>query len=144
MVQVGVEHSLVPDVVEYLGIGEASLRHRLAVIRYTERTQDRCTPSKLFATPNNSSNLLGHDSPFRKVLALTSATLVHQAMDYSLHGSILLNGARGTGKFTVARWIAQRLGMHILEVGQHTQQMILLLIDLLGRSIAMTSLGRMM
>lgn len=37
-------------------------------------------------------------------------------MDYELHLSVLLKGARGIGKFTVAAWVAQSLGMHLFEV----------------------------
>lgn len=42
--------------------------------------------------------------------------MARRAADYDLHLSILLKGARGVGKFTVASWVAQRLGMHLLEV----------------------------
>jgi peroxin-6 len=63
-----------------------------------------------------SSHLLGHESPFGKLFALSSAILARSAVDYDLHMSILLKGARGIGKFTVATWVAQRLGMHLLEV----------------------------
>lgn len=37
-------------------------------------------------------------------------------MDYDLYLSVLLKGPRGIGKFTVATWVARRLGMHLLEV----------------------------
>lgn len=60
--------------------------------------------------------MLGPRSAFRKILSLTSATLAPYAVDYGLDVSVLLKGARGTGKFTVSSWVAQRLGMHILEV----------------------------
>jgi peroxin-6 len=63
-----------------------------------------------------SSHLLGHESSFGKLLALSSATLARGAVDFDLHLSILLKGARGIGKFTIATWVAQRLGMHHLEV----------------------------
>jgi peroxin-6 len=63
-----------------------------------------------------SSCLLRHGSAFSKVFAISSATLVRRAVDCSLPLSLLLKGARGTGKFTIASWVAQRLGMHLLEV----------------------------
>ncbi|KAG6891139.1 hypothetical protein C0992_010127 [Termitomyces sp. T32_za158] len=44
-----------------------------------------------------------------------SATSAQQAMDYRLDMSMLLKGARGTGKFTIVSWVAERLGMHLLE-----------------------------
>ena len=63
-----------------------------------------------------SSQLLGADSAFGKLFAFSSATLAQRAVDYDLRLSVLLKGARGIGKFTVATWVAQRLGMHLLEV----------------------------
>lgn len=42
--------------------------------------------------------------------------MMRHAVDYELHLSVLLKGVRGIGKFTVATWVAQRLGMHLLEV----------------------------
>lgn len=75
-------------------------------------------PSALLATLHSqaSSHLLGHGSPFEKLFTLSSATLARHAVDLDLHLSILLEGPRGIGKYTVASWVAQRLGMHLLEV----------------------------
>lgn len=56
------------------------------------------------------------DTPFGKLLALSSAALNRRAVDYHLQLSILLQGARGVGKATVASWVAQRLGIHLFEV----------------------------
>ena len=56
------------------------------------------------------------DRPFNKLLALSSATMARRAIDYDLHTSILLKGARGIGKFTAATWVARQLGLHLLEV----------------------------
>ncbi|KAJ7746664.1 P-loop containing nucleoside triphosphate hydrolase protein [Mycena metata] len=53
---------------------------------------------------------------YGKLISLCSATLLRDAVDYNLHLSVLLKGARGTGKFTTACWVAQRIGMHILEI----------------------------
>lgn len=50
------------------------------------------------------------------MLALTSAALSQQAVDYDLQLSFLLKGGRGIGKFTAASWVAQRLGLHLFEV----------------------------
>lgn len=49
-------------------------------------------------------------------MSLTSAALTQRAMDYDLQLSFLLKGGRGIGKFTVASWVAQRLGLHLFEV----------------------------
>lgn len=56
------------------------------------------------------------DTPFGKLLALSSASLNRRAVDYHLQLSILLQGARGAGKATIASWVAQRLGIHLFEV----------------------------
>lgn len=39
------------------------------------------------------------------------------AAEYRLHLSILLKGARGIGKCTIATWVSQTLGIHLLDVG---------------------------
>ena len=38
------------------------------------------------------------------------------AVDYDLRLSVLLKGARGVGKQTTTRWVAQKAGIHLLEV----------------------------
>jgi peroxin-6 len=86
--------------------------------QYIYGSIDANSASALFAKLHRqtSSHLLGSESSFGKLFALSSATLAQGAVNYGLHLSILLNGARGIGKFTVATWVAQRLGMHYLEV----------------------------
>lgn len=64
----------------------------------------------------SQSYLPGLESNFGRVFAISSATLVRRAVDCDLPLSVLLQGARGAGKFTVASWVAQCLGMHLLEV----------------------------
>lgn len=63
----------------------------------------------------SSSHLLGASSPFEKLVAISSAASTQHALDYKLEFSVLLKGARGAGKFTTACWVAERLGMHVLE-----------------------------
>lgn len=79
---------------------------------------DGSSPKALLAklSIKSPSHLLGQKSSFGKLFELSSATLARHAVDYGLHLSVLLKGARGIGKFTVATWVAQRLGMHLLEV----------------------------
>jgi Holliday junction resolvasome RuvABC ATP-dependent DNA helicase subunit len=48
-------------------------------------------------------------------VSISSAASTQRALDYKLDFSVLLKGARGIGKFTAACWVAQRLGMHLLE-----------------------------
>ncbi|KAJ7470448.1 P-loop containing nucleoside triphosphate hydrolase protein [Mycena latifolia] len=99
LIQTGVEHCRIPDVGTYF-------------------PPDRNSPRALFAFLNGlpSSHLLRPSSPYGKLISLCSATLLRDAVDYQLHLSVLLKGARGTGKFTTACWVAQRMGMHLLEI----------------------------
>ncbi|TBU46999.1 AAA-domain-containing protein [Dichomitus squalens] len=90
MVQTGIEHSRVPD----MGI-------------YLRKAQKVLPPMDLAPSQN---------TPFGKLLALSSAALNRRAVDYHLQLSILLQGSRGVGKATVASWVAQRLGIHLFEV----------------------------
>lgn len=60
------------------------------------------------------------ESPYSKLYDLTSAALRPGAISYNLSLSILLNGARGIGKFTTIAKVAQDLGIHVLEVGDFT------------------------
>ncbi|KAI1788454.1 AAA-domain-containing protein [Ganoderma leucocontextum] len=90
MVQTGVEHSRVPDMGGYLSTAQK-------------------VPPPADLIPNR-------DTPFGKLLALSSAALNRGAVDYHLQLSIMLQGSRGVGKATVASWVAQRLGIHLFEV----------------------------
>ncbi|KAH9483816.1 Peroxisomal biogenesis factor 6 [Psilocybe cubensis] len=96
MIQTGIEHSRVPRVRSYMNIGNSK------------------SYSRLLTLP--ASRLIGADSPYAKIHALTSAALSQRAMDYNLQLSFLLKGGRGIGKFTVASWVAESLGLHLLEV----------------------------
>ncbi|KAJ8469011.1 hypothetical protein ONZ51_g9275 [Trametes cubensis] len=93
MVQTGIEHSRVPDMARYLSI-----------------TQRVLPPEDVIPD---------QDTAFGKLLALASAALNRRAVDYHLQLSILLQGPRGCGKATTATWVAQRLGIHLLEVVYH-------------------------
>ena len=56
-------------------------------------------------------------SPFYKMHNICRAALHPSALDYGLSVTILLKGARGSGKRIMAHWVARSLGLHVLEVG---------------------------
>ncbi|KAF9451245.1 AAA-domain-containing protein [Macrolepiota fuliginosa MF-IS2] len=99
MVQTGIEHARVPDIGSYL---ELDLHHTRSIFAFLQRLP--------------FSHLLRRESPFSKFLALASAGFTRHSVDYNLQLTVLLKGMRGVGKFTVTCWVAQQLGMHILEV----------------------------
>lgn len=109
MVQTGVEHSRIPDVTAYLGIGKMKtllvflfgVTHLHNTVTYDVRPQ-LCDPNPV--------------GPFTKIRDLVEAALYPSAMDYNLQLSLLLKGSRGCGKFTTTSWVAQSLGIHLLEV----------------------------
>lgn len=79
-------------------------------------TVDHYGSKTLLTKFGDHSYFLRPHSSFGKLYALSSAAMARRAADYDLHLSILLKGVRGVGKFTVASWVAQRLGIHLLEV----------------------------
>lgn len=50
------------------------------------------------------------------MLDLVSAALLPNAVQYDLRLSVLLKGARGVGKQAAVRWVAQKAGIHLVEV----------------------------
>ena len=42
---------------------------------------------------------------------------MHSAPSYDLAASVLLKGPRGVGKSTIVKYIANKLGIHLFEVG---------------------------
>lgn len=116
MMQTGFEHARVPDVGSYLELGMAPLcLSHLSNLQFIEDLQQtRSTYSSLKRHP--SSRLFRRDSPFRKLLSLVSACFGDRSGDYQLQLSVLLKGVRGVGKFTTVCWVAQQLGLHVLEV----------------------------
>lgn len=69
-------------------------------------------------TPDNASGspLTAAGSVYAKLLSLVEATLLPHAADYGLHLTALIKGARGSGKRTVARWVARQAGVHLIEL----------------------------
>jgi peroxin-6 len=59
----------------------------------------------------------GNHRAFTQLLGLSQAALMPQALTFDIPISMLLKGSRGIGKFTTAVQVAQRLGMHVFEVG---------------------------
>ena len=52
-------------------------------------------------------------------MELVRVTFTRNAMNYNLYLSILLEGSRGVGKFSVAKQVAQHLGIHLMAVSNH-------------------------
>ncbi|KAF8876037.1 AAA-domain-containing protein [Gymnopilus junonius] len=92
MIQTGLEHSRVP------GINSTAINAYSNLAMY------------------DNPYLLRPHSPFSRIYAMASASLSQRAVDYDLHLSFLLTGGRGIGKFTVASWIAESLGLHLFEL----------------------------
>ncbi len=115
IVQTGVEHTRIPDIGPSTP-GQSPCTKEL-VIMYLLNYLDNRDPRSLLATISKQhSTLLSVGSPFDQLRSVLSATFADFAVDYNLDLSVLLQGARGTGKSTVACWVAQRLGFNILEV----------------------------
>lgn len=61
-------------------------------------------------------NLLGDPTPASRLFEYTTAALRRGAKDYDLHLTVLLKGARGSGKRTVVKGVAKKAGFHCFEV----------------------------
>lgn len=72
--------------------------------------------STLPSIPSGSTGLVAPGSPYSKIIQLLQATLLPQAAQYGLHLTVFLKGARGSGKKTIVRWIAEHLGIHLIEL----------------------------
>lgn len=59
---------------------------------------------------------LGDPTPSSRLLEYVQASLRPGASQFDLHLTVLIKGARGSGKRTLARAIARRTGFHLLEV----------------------------
>lgn len=115
IVQKGVEHCRVPDVISYLGLSACFLLHSTQSEILIERAHLDPGYASIPSGPSNALSTV--DSPYAKLMDIMSACLLPAAADYNLHLSVLFKGARGIGKRTVAYWVAQKLGIHLLEVG---------------------------
>lgn len=113
MIQTGIEHSRVPDLRSYLNLGKSIfiIKSHGSLMQFTDSLK-----IDVLDRPDQFPHLLGPDTPFSKIVSLTSAALTQRAMDYDLQLSFLLKGGRSVGKFTVASWVAQKLGLHLFEV----------------------------
>ncbi|KDN42210.1 AAA-domain-containing protein [Tilletiaria anomala UBC 951] len=92
MVQTGVSNIRVPDATSWLGV-------------------------QVDSPPLPAAGALTDEgSPYAKLVNLVQATLLPRSAAFGLHLTVLLKGARGCGKRTVVRWVAQHLGVHLLEI----------------------------
>lgn len=95
MVQTGVVGTRVIDSTGWLGV--AASRPALPA----------ATGSTLLTSPT---------APFGRMCQLIQATLLPKAAMYGLHLSVVVKGARGSGKKTAIHWATQRTGVHLIEV----------------------------
>lgn len=98
LVQTGISNRrvLIEPISDFLGIRRAS------------------TP--LFPFSGEDSRLVGKDSTFDRLLKLLKAVLRKDSKDFGLHLSVVLKGARGSGKATLIKWLAEKAGVHLIEV----------------------------
>ncbi|GAA6037672.1 hypothetical protein JCM8097_002278 [Rhodosporidiobolus ruineniae] len=90
LVQTGVERGRVPDVTGWLGI-----------------------PSLPFSL---SPSPLGDPTPSSRLYDFLTSALEPHARTYGLPGTVLLKGAKGSGKRMVVRGVARRAGVGLLEI----------------------------
>lgn len=57
-------------------------------------------------------------------MELVRATFTRNAMNYNLYLSILLQGSRGVGKFSIIKKVAQHLGIHLMAVSDYPMHMV--------------------
>ncbi|EGN96022.1 hypothetical protein SERLA73DRAFT_76019 [Serpula lacrymans var. lacrymans S7.3] len=88
IIQAGLAHSQVPDITPYFKCG----------------------------WPKSGPFLPGAARASSNVLKLSNASTIREAIDYGLSLSFLLKGNRGVGKFTVAAWLAQKIGLQLYEI----------------------------
>nr|QBH67442.1 putative PEX6-peroxisomal assembly protein [Ustilago esculenta] len=102
MVQTGVEQCRVANCDRWLGIS----------------SDTPSLPAELTSTElrNLVAPLTAPSSPYATLSSLLSATLQSNAIRFGLHLSVLLKGARGCGKKTVARWVAKAAGVQLVEL----------------------------
>ncbi|CAG8526342.1 555_t:CDS:10 [Acaulospora morrowiae] len=93
LVQTGMEHAKVPALKHYFNIN-------------TE------TPSFFHI----DSTLTSPETPYSRLLNLISSCLHPNASSLNLTCTVLLHGPRGCGKKTIAKWVAERVGVHVYEV----------------------------
>ncbi|GAA5959373.1 hypothetical protein JCM21900_000707 [Sporobolomyces salmonicolor] len=92
LLQTGVERGRVPDVGGWLGLADL--------------------PPPLPASSLDSSS----PTPASRLYNFISAALAPNSSRYDLPLSVLLKGARGSGKRTLVRGVARKAGVHVLEL----------------------------
>lgn len=100
IVQAGLEKARVPDVGSYFECDPSSPR---ALLSYLTST---LPPSPVLAA----------SSPYAKLRSLISASLSRISLDCNLDTTFLVKGNRGVGKFTTVNWVAESLGVGVMEV----------------------------
>jgi peroxin-6 len=109
LLQTGIERGRVPDAGPWLGL-RASLPLFISSPRPHPYLFTASLPLSLAPT------LLGDPTPSSRLHEFITSTLEPQARTYGLPATVLLKGAKGSGKRTVVRGVAGKAGMGVLEV----------------------------
>ncbi|EAU88281.2 TER94-PB [Coprinopsis cinerea okayama7 len=97
IMQTGIEHSRIPDPGSYYDLERKMSSGILKILE------------------ERDSSLLAPSSPFGKLLAMATASMTKWSLDCHLDLTFLIKGQRGVGKYTTISWVAQKLGIHIME-----------------------------
>ncbi|KAG2020608.1 valosin-containing protein [Coprinopsis cinerea AmutBmut pab1-1] len=98
IMQTGIEHSRIPDPGSYYDLERKMSSGILKILE------------------ERDSSLLAPSSPFGKLLAMATASMTKWSLDCHLDLTFLIKGQRGVGKYTTISWVAQKLGIHIMEL----------------------------
>ena len=110
MVQTGLENSLIPEVAGFLGLGRL-FKNALLLQLIPAAPVENHLP-----LPGSRIDELGKPTTFGRLLDLIKAAMRPTGRSVDIDVTLLLEGARGSGKTMLARWAARRAGFHCYEL----------------------------
>ncbi|KAH7889857.1 hypothetical protein F5I97DRAFT_1848016 [Phlebopus sp. FC_14] len=108
ILHLGVEQCRTPDMYRYYGFRRAS---RYSISSITSRVDQGCFLSPLSTEP--MATIPGNSN---QLAQLSNAMILAETCDLGPSTSMLITGARGSGKFSTAVQMAQHLRMHLVEI----------------------------